>query len=225
MKIKQKSRNIIFDEYKNSFNEELKHKLPYKYDIRTNNESINNNNNNNNNANVLNLYDKNPVVYQIDEYLNNIKPVNSKIPGTSITLLPHQTIGVAKMIYIESTDYNGGLLADDMGLGKTIQLLSLIKLEYDDCINVNMTHQKTIIIAPLCTLYQWNEEIENKLHKSNLKHLLYYGKNRKNCRFADLQKYQIILTNYNTILTEYKKFKENNQFTIFNVLFAEFICI
>lgn len=43
-------------------------------------------------------------------------------PGLTITLLPHQAIGVAWLLEKERSGYQGGLLCDEMGLGKTVQM-------------------------------------------------------------------------------------------------------
>jgi len=41
-----------------------------------------------------------------------------RIPGMTITLLPHQLMGVAWMLQQEKGSLSGGCLADEMGLGK-----------------------------------------------------------------------------------------------------------
>lgn len=67
------------------------------------------------------------------------------------TYQPHQIVGVEWMLDRESVFPQGGLLCDEMGLGKTIQILSLMK------------HNKvksTLLLAPLCTLDQWQETAE-----------------------------------------------------------------
>lgn len=68
------------------------------------------------------------------------------------------------MIEKESLEPSGGLLCDEMGLGKTIQVLGLI----------NQTKPNaTLLVAPLCTLNQWQETAERsgfcvwRCHSSN----------------------------------------------------------
>lgn len=63
----------------------------------------------------------------------------------------HQVEGVRWMVEREALTPSGGLLCDEMGLGKTIQLLGLI----------NETRPNaTLLLAPLCTLDQWQESAE-----------------------------------------------------------------
>ena len=63
----------------------------------------------------------------------------------------HQTEGVRWMMDCESLQPSGGLLCDEMGLGKTIQILGLIK---------ETKPTATLLLAPLCTLDQWQETAE-----------------------------------------------------------------
>jgi SNF2 family DNA or RNA helicase len=55
------------------------------------------------------------------------------------------------MMERETLDPSGGILCDEMGLGKTIQILGLIK---------ETKPNATLLIAPLCTLDQWQETAE-----------------------------------------------------------------
>ena len=63
----------------------------------------------------------------------------------------HQTEGVRWMMDCEALEPSGGLLCDEMGLGKTIQVLGLIKETKPNAI---------LLLAPLCTLDQWQETAE-----------------------------------------------------------------
>ncbi len=62
----------------------------------------------------------------------------------------HQVEGVKWMLQREAKEPSGGILCDEMGLGKTIQVLGLIK----------ETKKTTLLIAPLCTLDQWQRTAE-----------------------------------------------------------------
>ena len=63
----------------------------------------------------------------------------------------HQKEGVRWMMDREALKPSGGLLCDEMGLGKTIQVLGLINESRSNA---------TLLIAPLCTLKQWQETAE-----------------------------------------------------------------
>ena len=55
------------------------------------------------------------------------------------------------MLERESLTPSGGILCDEMGLGKTIQVLGVIK---------ETRQNATLLIAPLCTLDQWQDTAE-----------------------------------------------------------------
>jgi SNF2 family DNA or RNA helicase len=91
--------------------------------------------------------------------MSSLKPL-----WTRFQYQPHQEKGVEWMMEKESLEPSGGLLCDEMGLGKTIQVLGLI----------NQTKANaTLLIAPLCTLNQWQQTAERcgfcvwRCHSSN----------------------------------------------------------
>jgi SNF2 family DNA or RNA helicase len=63
----------------------------------------------------------------------------------------HQTTGIQWMLTRESKFPSGGILCDEMGLGKTIQVLGVMKAS---------SAKKTLLLAPLCTLDQWQKTAE-----------------------------------------------------------------
>jgi SNF2 family DNA or RNA helicase len=63
----------------------------------------------------------------------------------------HQVFGIQWMADRETKTPSGGILCDEMGLGKTIQVLGLVK---------ETKPNATLLIAPLCTLDQWQETAE-----------------------------------------------------------------
>jgi SNF2 family DNA or RNA helicase len=63
----------------------------------------------------------------------------------------HQTTGVNWMVEREALSPSGGILCDEMGLGKTIQLLGVMK---------ETKANATLLLAPLCTLDQWQDTAE-----------------------------------------------------------------
>jgi SNF2 family DNA or RNA helicase len=76
----------------------------------------------------------------------------------------HQEHGIRWMIEREEMKPSGGLLCDEMGLGKTIQILGLIR---------ETKPNVTLLLAPLCTLDQWQQTAERcgfcvwRCHPSN----------------------------------------------------------
>ncbi|KAH7657772.1 DNA helicase protein [Dioscorea alata] len=121
----------------------------------------------------------------------------------------------------------GGIFADDMGLGKTLTLLSLIvtnrpsytahgskksnsrkkpggsrkkrKLnEEDDQVSGPRT---TLVVCPKSVLSSWVTQLEEHIQVGALKVYLYYQERVKD--IEELKKYDIVLTTYNTVASEY----------------------
>jgi len=116
---------------------------------------------------------------------------SDRIPGMTITLLPHQLMGVAWMLQQEKGILAGGCLADEMGLGK-VNISSSPRPHSQSCLPFRLfkctqhwprfIHELTsfriatmvknpsknpkvktnLIIAPLALLDQWKLEIEEK---------------------------------------------------------------
>ncbi|GAA5832200.1 hypothetical protein JCM5353_008196 [Sporobolomyces roseus] len=119
------------------------------------------------------------------------------------TLLPHQ---VASLVWLKGRESgqhknHGGLLADDMGLGKTVQMISLILANPSD--RTTIRSKTTLIVCPVGLLRQWKVEVEEKT-KKHLRVLVHHGPKRKN-EARELHKYDIVVTNYETVLSDHKK--------------------
>ncbi|SJL10479.1 uncharacterized protein ARMOST_13865 [Armillaria ostoyae] len=119
-----------------------------------------------------------------------------------ITLLPHQVLARAWMRDREDVKKKqfGGLLADDMGLGKTVQTLARIvegrptKKDREDGWAAG-----TLVVVPLAVLPQWVEEAQKM---TSLKVKAHHGSSRTSDP-ADLRKYQIIVTTYDVVKSEF----------------------
>jgi SWI/SNF-related matrix-associated actin-dependent regulator of chromatin subfamily A3 len=89
----------------------------------------------------------------------------------------------------------GGILADDMGLGKTLQVISTI---------LKGGPGTTLIIAPVSVMSNWVQQIERHVKKENaLKVITYHGSNRKKMTFKDFEAYDVVISTYGTLSSEY----------------------
>ena len=146
----------------------------------------------------------------VDKALEKLRLRNLSefLPGMSISLLPHQVIGVAWALEREKSNDKGGCLSDEMGLGKTVQIMSVMVANPSD----DPICKTNLIVAPVALLDQWKLEIDMKT-THNLKCLVYHGKYRprysyfksyglfrqgsnKPKRKAELMKYDVVLTTY-----------------------------
>jgi SWI/SNF-related matrix-associated actin-dependent regulator of chromatin subfamily A3 len=89
----------------------------------------------------------------------------------------------------------GGILADDMGLGKTLQIISLI---------LEGSAGTTLIVAPVSVMSNWVQQIDRHVKKErNIKVLTYHGSNRKRMTHREFGEYDVVITSYGTLGTEY----------------------
>jgi ATP-dependent DNA helicase len=90
--------------------------------------------------------------------------LQSLLPA-SLSLRPHQRVGVQWLISLYEQGLNG-ILADDMGLGKTLQLLTLL---------LHLRREGVagpfLVVAPLSTLAHWDAEAR----RVGLSSLIYHG--------------------------------------------------
>lgn len=89
----------------------------------------------------------------------------------------------------------GGILADDMGLGKTLQVISVI---------LEGGVGTTLIVAPVSVMSNWAQQIERHVKKdSPLKVMTYHGSTRKRMTFRDFSEYNVVITSYGCLSSEY----------------------
>ncbi|KIW20513.1 hypothetical protein PV08_01088 [Exophiala spinifera] len=92
---------------------------------------------------------------------------------------------------------SGGILADDMGLGKTIQIISLVMAD------PHKDGQPTLIISPLSVMSNWSHQASLHVRKKYTPRVLtYHGAENKNLSREELQKYDLVVTTYQTMTQE-----------------------
>lgn len=119
-----------------------------------------------------------------------------------IVLKDHQVGGVAWLQTLNQASFSGCLLADDMGLGKTLQILYFIEWHAQ---LKNFSNKPYLIVAPVSLLENWENEYERFFSSKSLP-LNVLSSSRISRKFdrhqvAELQKKQLILTNYETLRT------------------------
>lgn len=142
-----------------------------------------------------------------------------KLPPGLVELYPHQKYALRWMSWREGQFPGGGILADEMGLGKTIEIIALImKSKWDAGVRANGKEQKmvsneeagprcvpsstTLVVCPLGCIPQWCREMETK--GKNLRVLTYHG-TKKLTSAAEIAKYDVVITTYQTIANEIPK--------------------
>jgi SNF2 family DNA or RNA helicase len=124
-------------------------------------------------------------------------------------LKEYQKIGLKWLLKMEEGRNKGGILADEMGLGKTVQALALICARPSQDARV----KTTLIIAPVALMRQWQSEINvhvKSIHKLTV--YLYHG-NGKKADFDALRHYDVVLTTFGTLTSEFKQ-KESRRETM-----------
>ncbi|KAA8894406.1 SNF2 family N-terminal domain-containing protein [Sphaerosporella brunnea] len=147
---------------------------------------------------------------EIKSLLQNIRP-DMEIPkeereGTPeamlYPLMEHQKVGLTWLKKMEEGPTKGGILADDMGLGKTIQTLALLVSRPSQ----DEKRKTTLVVTPVAVLKQWEKEIKKKLKNDHqLSVCIYHCQGKKIKSFADLAQYDVVLTTFGTIASEYKR--------------------
>ena len=113
----------------------------------------------------------------------------------------------------------GGILADMMGLGKTLSILALVvssldqtahwitqeppELEETD-IPLDRNAKTTLLVAPLSTLNNWEEQIGAHIEENTIRYYVYHGNNRTT-DLDELSNYDMIITTYSIISSEYNR--------------------
>lgn len=154
------------------------------------------------------LHDPKQTEEDLKKLLENIRPDEDLPPemrlGTptsmKVTLMPHQVLGLTWLKKQEEGNNKGSVLADDMGLGKTIQALALMVSRPSEDRSV----KTTLIVAPVALMRQWANEIADRLKSRYGLSLYTYHGQKKKASYATLANYDVVLTTYGTIASEYR---------------------
>ncbi|KAH9961307.1 SNF2 family N-terminal domain-containing protein [Russula dissimulans] len=99
----------------------------------------------------------------------------------------------------------GALCGDSMGLGKTLTMIALILTTKNE---VSPHYSKsTLIVVPLSVLSNWDKQIQDHCVPNALSYAIYYGATR-DMSADELQKYDVVVTTYQTVVGEHNGFDE-----------------
>ncbi|XP_034003481.1 transcription termination factor 2 [Trematomus bernacchii] len=145
--------------------------------------------------------------------------------GIKVTLLAHQRSALAWLLWRETQNPCGGILADDMGLGKTLTIIALIlakkskgevekkeEKQAEGWISKTdsslVVSQGTLIICPASLVHHWKMEIDRRLKAGKLSVCLYHGPNRERSAKV-LAGYDVVVTTYSLVSKEAPVQKED----------------
>ncbi|XP_047318730.1 putative SWI/SNF-related matrix-associated actin-dependent regulator of chromatin subfamily A member 3-like 1 [Impatiens glandulifera] len=135
------------------------------------------------------------------ETSNELPPFWEEKDGVYVNVLTnHQT-------RVRPHPLRGGILADDMGLGKTLTLLSLIAFDKQPTkssrkkLKVEKQSLKTtLVVCPPSVISTWVTQLGDHTKPGSMKMYMYHGERTDDP--TELQKYDIVLTTYATLVSE-----------------------
>ena len=95
---------------------------------------------------------------------------------------------------------SGGILSDDMGMGKTLEMIALMVADS----KVSSKSKTTLIVAPVGVMSNWSGQIAHHIKPDHaLRVLTYHGNNKRLMTPNDFAEYDVVITSYGTLATEY----------------------
>ncbi|CAN7999134.1 unnamed protein product, partial [Ixodes hexagonus] len=127
----------------------------------------------------------------------------SKQPqGVLTPLMPHQRQALHWMLWRETQEPRGGILADAMGLGKTLTVLSLIQQQLEGS-GKKPPGGPTLVVCPVSLMHQWAGEAERHLVPPWRVHV-YHGKDRAS-HVDQIARHRLVVTSYETVSSEWAR--------------------
>ncbi|KAM4558751.1 transcription termination factor 2 isoform 2-T2 [Odontesthes bonariensis] len=146
--------------------------------------------------------------------------------GIKVSLLPHQRRALAWLLWRETQNPCGGILADDMGLGKTLTIISLILAQKKKAKDKEEKKEEkkpeswisktdsslvvskgTLVICPASLIHHWKKEIDRHVKTGKLTVYLYHGATREKSARV-LADYDVVVTTYSLVSKEIPVQKE-----------------
>ncbi|XP_059198691.1 transcription termination factor 2 [Centropristis striata] len=169
------------------------------------------------------------AIDHLHKSLESCPDAEAEVPdpkGIKVTLLAHQRRALAWLLWRETQNPCGGILADDMGLGKTLTMIALIlgkktkakeeaekkeeksegwMSKTDSSVVVS---KGTLIICPASLIHHWEREIGRHVKTGKLTVYLYHGPNREKSAKV-LADYDVVVTTYSLVSKEIPVQKED----------------
>lgn len=148
------------------------------------------------------IYDKEVLSLEIKEEIKSLKDKiqtfkkikEVTVPkGLNAELRSYQKEGLNWLCFLDEFNF-GGCLADDMGLGKTIQIIAFILTQ-----RKNKGKNTNLVVVPTSLIFNWQQEIK-KFAPTLKVHTIYGSEREKSVK--DLEKYEVVITSYGTLLSD-----------------------
>ncbi|XP_031170944.1 transcription termination factor 2 [Sander lucioperca] len=170
------------------------------------------------------------AIDHLHKSLESCPDAEAEVPdpkGIKVSLLAHQRRALAWLLWRETQNPCGGILADDMGLGKTLTMIALILAKkikakeeaekkeekkpenwFSKTDSSLMVSKGTLIICPASLVHHWKREIDRHVKTGKLTVYLYHGPNREKSAKL-LADYDVVVTTYSLVSKEIPVQKED----------------